>query len=867
MKDHCEKCRLFQQAATPFFEGSGPEGAEIALVLDTPGAASDALGVPLSGELGKLVTAMLELAKIPARHVYVTHSVRCQPSKKAPSVAQNKHCSGFLLEELEKLPNLKIVVTLGSGPLKSLAGNGYAVSRCRGTWVDVTLPSGKEVKVLPTWAPGFIFRNPAAESEMAADFKKLRYPDQQNDTLDSKNYVSVDNEDSRRKFADAVAVLKSDDWMAFDIETTGLDAWAPDANVVCVSFALSTDLDTAYVVPILHSDFPNTELFVLDQVRLCDAVLQSPCRKVAHNGKFDVRYLMTTLGFDEPKNWYWDTRTAAHILDENRAANQGNSLKALALVYTDLGDYSREIKDEELIENLYNAPWVTLKRYACADAEATLRIALAQYAEAEADSMAGLISGLEMDKMMFCLRMEIAGVDIDWGRLPTVTREMEERLSTTLDDLRKVPEVVELEADNYAESNAKKLHDALVRAGLSPDPDSWDEVQRCAADKVINRNAPIPEHRCQFNPNSAAQKAKLLYEYLGINCPLLTDGGSQSVSAKAMTQLRGSLTDYQAAIVDKLERMSKMSKLKSTYIDPLPSYRGVDGRIRSDYQTATTVTGRLSSRSPNMQNIPRGGDDDLGSRDVKQLMIAPEGFVLVACDYAQIEMRLAAIFSQDHKMIDLINGGDIHKYLASQALKRKEEDIDKETRTMAKRVNFGALYGISPQGLVAQGLPLDIAQAFLDTFWAEFKDFRRWSRNVVVTCKQFGYIEGMFGHRRRLPHINSSDKKDAADAERQAINFPIQNAAATITNIAGHMLTNVAGRHKAEIIMQVHDSIVSRVRKTHLAEYLQQKKTIMMHGAIPEVLREASETFPKLVDIEADCQVGRNLYDMEEVEW
>lgn len=868
----CLKCGLYANCNHPFMESAGPDGARVAVVLDAPGDAADRVGQPGIGEYGRIVDEMLAVAGLPRRHVWLTHAVRCHPSRKGgATVAQLKKCSGLLHDELAKLSRLETVITLGAGPLRSVVGRS-AVANVRGTFVPVILSSGRTIHVLPTWSPAFILRNPRARPEMEADFARLK--SKARPSPKPRDYRDLKDDAQWAEFMSVLDESKPTDMLAFDIETTGLNPWADDANVVCVSFSCSSMPGTAWAAPVVHASVDDEpDAWLSAQVQRILDVLDHPVRKATHNGKFDAKYLMVNLGAKVPRNWYWDSRMAAHLLDEERGQTRGNSLKALALVYTDLGDYSKKLRDEEDFSALDEAEWTSLRDYACADADATLRISMAQHQQVIDDGLMTTMMDVEWPKTMLCLSMEMAGIDVDWDALPTVKRGFAEAIAARLEAVRQYPEVVELERRMWYEANAKKLRDALKRAGLSDQPDSWTEEERGKADRVMSRSKEVRRESIEFNPASPQQKAALIYDVLGVRCVEFTDTGKPSTSAKALVQVMGTLNPYQREVIEAVEGYGRLVKVNSTYIEPMESHRGRDGRIRSDYQVSSTVTGRLSSRDPNMQNLPRGDEKQAergyGAHTVKELMVAPPGYLFVSCDYAQIEMRLAAIFSQDAVMVDLINGGDIHKYLASKALGVPEEKITKDIRTMAKRVNFGALYGISVPGLVAQGVDEQMADAFLRTFWKEFRGFSAWADSIKTIARRQGYIVGAYGHKRRLPRINANSVADQAEAERQAVNFPIQNAAATVAAIAGYRLTRIYADSPfdAEVVMQVHDSLVSRVKEDHIEQVLALKKRVMTEEALPYWLRPGNDRYKLLVPIAADCNIGRDLWNTEERKW
>ena len=307
----------------------------------------------------------------------------------------------------------------------------------------------------------------------------------------------------------------------------------------------------------------------------------------------------------------------------------------------------------------------------------------------------------------------------------------------------------------------------------------------------------------QFNINSTQQLGHILFEQLGLP-PVKKTKTGYSTNAEVLEKLRG-----QHAIVDEILEYRQLTKLKSTYVDGLGKVIMPDGRIHTSFQNTVTATGRLSSVEPNLQNIPVR--TELGAQ-LRKMFVAPAGKVLVDADYSQIELRLLACMAGDKAMIDGFNSGeDIHTITASQVFGVPQEEVTPLMRRSAKAVNFGIVYGISAFSL-SQDINVSVAEAkdYMDRYFAHYAGVKTYMDAVVEQAKQAGYVATLFGRRRWVPELKSSNFNMRAFGERVALNAPIQGTAADIIKLA---MIRVRDRLKAEglegrLVLQVHDELI-----------------------------------------------------------
>ena len=309
----------------------------------------------------------------------------------------------------------------------------------------------------------------------------------------------------------------------------------------------------------------------------------------------------------------------------------------------------------------------------------------------------------------------------------------------------------------------------------------------------------------EFNINSPRQLGEVLFDKLGLASKnqKLTSTGQKSTRESELEKLR----DLHPVISDILE-YRELQKLLSTYIDNIPHMVDGGGRLHAHFEQCGTTTGRMSSSNPNLQNIPIR--TDLG-RAIRNAFVAEEGFSIVALDYSQIELRLAAILSGDRKLIGIFkSGGDVHAAVASEVFNVSAEKVDREMRRRAKVINFGILYGMGVNALRANlGTSRTEAQEFYNAYFAKFTGLAEYLEKAKADARRKGYTETLFGRRRSFEGIRSSIPYVRAAAERMAINAPLQGTQADIIKLAMVQIDDflVSNKHDANayLLMQVHD--------------------------------------------------------------
>ena len=316
-----------------------------------------------------------------------------------------------------------------------------------------------------------------------------------------------------------------------------------------------------------------------------------------------------------------------------------------------------------------------------------------------------------------------------------------------------------------------------------------------------------------FNLGSPKQLQEILFEQQGLPVIRKTPKGQPSTAEDVLAELAN---DYElpAVIID----YRGVSKLKSTYTDKLPlMINERTGRIHTSYHQAVAATGRLSSTDPNLQNIPIRTEE---GRRIRRAFVAPEGHVLLAADYSQIELRIMAHLSADKGLLGAFEKEqDVHQATAAEVFETALEDVTPDQRRSAKAINFGLMYGMSAFGLAKQlGISRGEAQEYVDLYFERYPGVKKYMDDIRAQAGEKGYVETVFGRRLYLPEINARNAQRRQYAERSAINAPMQGTAADIIKRAMIDVHEWLGskRPGARMIMQVHDELVFEVEKDKL---------------------------------------------------
>ena len=552
-----------------------------------------------------------------------------------------------------------------------------------------------------------------------------------------------------------VEILKKAPAFAFDTETDSLNNI--DARLIGMSFAV--EVGKAAYIPLRHEYLDAPEQLPVDDVlaALKPILEDESILKIGQNLKFD-RGIMENEGI-ELKGIHFDTMLESYVLNSVSSRHDMDTLaeKHLNHKTTTFEEIAGKGKGQ-LTFNQIEVEQATL--YAAEDADITLLLHQALYPQVEAiPSLKHVYRDIEMPLVPVLSRMERTGVLIDAQVLAVQSQEITQRLA-------------EIEKETFE------------LAGQ------------------------------EFNLSSPKQLQEILFDKLALPVIKKTPKGAPSTNEEVLEELA-----HSHALPRLILEHRGLAKLKSTYTDKLPlMVNGKTKRVHTSYHQAVTATGRLSSRDPNLQNIPVRNEE---GRRIRQAFIARDGFKIVAADYSQIELRIMAHLSQDKGLLDAFaQGKDIHRATASEVFGIPLDEVTSEQRRSAKAINFGLIYGMSAFGLSQQiGVERREAQRYMDLYFERYPGVLDYMERTRQQASAQGYVETLDGRRLYLPEINSKNAIRRKASEREAINAPMQGTAADIIKKAMIVVDNWICNEcpdDVHMIMQVHDELVFEVRESYL---------------------------------------------------
>jgi len=586
-----------------------------------------------------------------------------------------------------------------------------------------------------------------------------------------------------------VGVLSAASQIAFDTETTSTDQM--EAELVGISLAVSEE--GGYYIPVGHQSGEQLKLdVVLDALR--GPLTDPDIPKYGHNLKYD--YIMLARAGLQVTPLSFDSMIAEWLINPD-SRNLG--LKRLAWVR--LNRSMQEI--ESLIgrgRSQVTMAEVSIEdtaRYAVEDAVVVLMLKPILERELDDTGSRDLFQDMEMPLIKVLAGMEMEGIGLDTDFLKKMSSKLEE-------DLQK------LERDIYREVGY------------------------------------------EFNLNSPKQLSQALFKDLGLIPPGRggkTASGYYSTAADVLESLRS-----QHAVPALVLEYREYTKLKSTYVDALQDQVNPrTKRVHTSYNQTGSVTGRIASTDPNLQNIPIR--TELG-RQVRRAFVAEPGWSLIAIDYSQIELRVAAHMAQDKAMLEAFRENkDIHTTTAAAVLNIPPEQVTSDQRRDAKAINFGLIYGMSPYGLTqTTDLTLAEAENFVDTYFQRFPGIKKYLDDIREQARTKGYVETLLGRKRYFPRLaTASNQNEKRREEREAINAPIQGTAADIMKLAMIAVDNALEKSglKARMLLQVHDELVLEAPQEEVM------------GTIELVQSAMEDVYSLEIPLSTEAQYGKDWGSLE----
>ena len=670
--------------------------------------------------------------------------------------------------ELEELNSYKLICPIGAESLKYTAGY-TGVQKYNGVFI--------EKKYLPIMHPNMTIFKPQLNDDIVSAFSKIKpiLDDENVGKEIDKDYQFIETQDQLEKI---LPQYEEVDTIVVDIETTSLSA----RKGVIIGIAMSSREHQGHFVS-LDVVMNNFDYFF-------DLFANKRC--VFHNAKFDMQFMEDSLGFVFDR---WEDTMLLHYCLEESVGTHG--LKPLALRFTDLGDYEKELDDYKktfarrnkikLADFNYGMlPMDILAPYACKDGDATFQL---------------------------------------YNKFKPLVDKSEEFVSlynTILKPATRALKVLERTGGPINLAQLEKL-----------DEEYKIDIEECIEE--ISQHSAVQRferlHKKTFNPNSTMQLRQLFFEIIGLKSKKKTATGAQSVDKEVLQTLEHPLAH---AVLDLREK----SKLSGTYISNIVKGLDKDSRLRSGFNIQGTTSGRLSSSGNlNYQNIPRD------NKDIKKLFKARDGYKIVQCDLGTAEVYYAAVLSNDSFLQQaFIDKLDFHSYVAKQMfnLSCEVSDIKKyypNERQYAKAITFGIMYQAGPAKIAetvnkdaAAGEEITKAQSsqFINKYFREAKSLKRFIDDSNKQIENHAFIYSHFGRKRRLPESKSPNKGVASHAVRSGVNFLVQSVASDI-NLLGviDLIDWVQDNGYADDILTftvVHDSIVSEVREDLIDIYVENAK-------------------------------------------
>jgi uracil-DNA glycosylase family 4 len=846
---NCTLCRLNETTSRVCVLGHGPRRAEVMIIGEAPGANEEKTGELFSGKSGELLEAILEEHGFNRDDIFICNAVSCRPpGNRTPTKGEIKQCKKWLDYQIAMV-DPKYVLLLGNTPLMSITGKA-GITKRRGR------PWEADGRVwLATYHPAFALRDPALrdpdqEAVISRDIKVF------SDIVDfggipEDREVVYRSVVSKQDVKDMLADLYGS--TAFDIETTQLYPWqhmvqdkdtlkwelGKVAKIVSMGFATSRNI---WCLPVFHPQSPWTADELQDIVEQIDERMDD-LTLITQNGKFDMLWMRVHFGVEWEVEF--DTMLAHFLLDENDL----HGLKPMAMKFLGVPDWEIGLQDKQ------GGPWNKHSKYLAHDVFYTrkLRFLLGKLLTKEPD-VRRVFNKILMPCMNLFVDVEFNGVYINQEKFDDAEEYLRGEYNGALQRLK------EWEPEYILDGKGRKQ------------PFNWGSPQQLG--KLLFGDPDDDDDPVPYG--------------LGIEALDKTKGGGDSTSESVLKRI-----DH-PCIADLLKFREAKQQL-SFFIDGWKPFL-VNGRLHPSFKLAGTVTGRLSCENPNLQQVPR-------DPRIRTLIGAPVGWSLIEADLSQIELRIAAELANERAMITAFKTGvDVHWLTALREIARGgglkslvvttaealskgtkltySQSIQillkmgpdaaqgiaaewKEYRKKAKAINFGYLYGMwwKKFKLYARdnyGVTVtdEEAQNSRIAFFDLYPDFPEWHNRQRRHARKYGYVTSLSGRKRRLPaaRMTGDDpitKAKRQEAERQAINSPVQSFANEINLMAAIQLRKEFPRRVLRIVGTVHDAILMEVRDDWVERVYKRTLEIMSR---PDLFDDFDIEME--VPIEAEAKIG-----------
>lgn len=830
----CKKCRLHEAAMHPMLLGRGNLSASVLLFGEAPGKTEDEQGQVFIGKSGQLLQNKINYVDLDC---FISNSCLCRPKDKAggnatPTPTQIELCRPTTIDLILTMKP-RVIVTLGATAMQQLLGFSMNMEISRGKEFYHNI---LDATIIPTYHPAYLLRT--NDSKFMQEFTNdLALAKRISSKPRARRILSVpvsykDRFDIEKYFNE----LRKSESFSVDLETTSLDP--KKGRITDISFCSSAGRG-------VHIEWK----YIADKPELLDLLrdtLASPAEKIFHNADFDMRFLRS-IGIDVPGKVF-DTMLAYHTMTMSYEGGKSAmlyKLKTMAWFMTQEGGYEDVLDDVGGIVGAQEEEEKETKKKKKKDVDQG-----SLFDDTELAKAAGLDPEYNT-RLLYCdkyistakeerLKQLGIGKKAFYSAMDAdVTFRIYKYLKQTIDSLYNYPFY------NITMPLCKtlmRIHENGIMIDI-PYIDAMIAENNEIAESV--KKEFFKEAKYEFNINSTEQLREFMYDKLKlqVNPKYVTTKGKQpSTDEEAIV-----FFSDKKPVLKKILEYRGVNKQTTTYFEGYKKSADEFGRVYPSYLQIGTASGRLSARDPNLQNIPR-------DNRVRNMIIAPPGHKIVISDLSQIELRILAMIADDTNMINAFRSGmDFHAYTAClmfgiplDQFDRKNKDHD-EKRTSSKTINFGIVYQQRAESLAESlGITLEKAQGFMKRFFDAYPKVPVWVEHIKAFARVNGYVETIYGRRRYLPYIRSSESFVREGAERQAVNTPIQSAAGDVcfTGMCRFQNWIDTNEKKTRIIGTVHDSILTEAPDEEVEEI-----SIML----PKIM---TTDIPRItIDIKADVDI------------
>jgi len=868
--EHCDACDLSTACDTVCIMPSVPFKAKMMVIAEFPSFSDDKNGDILSDKYSEVFwTVLTDVIGGDADLVYPTFLVKCKPiSGGKPDNEHVKACLGYLEKEIDAVKPDSILC-LGDTVSKLVCGV-KSLQRERGRVHDLKIGNHK-AKVIPTYTPFYVSKNDRALKPFAEDVQSAYNIAVGFENLEAESNVTIVQDFDQVE--ELIGYIKQTGQVCFDFETTGLDTRADNFKATLLS--MSFQHGSSWVIPLEHHEsiFDRGEVTEIIHLIGREIFANPEIDKIAHNLKFDW-HVAASYGWIDFRGRLDDPMLMHHLLDEDNR----HGLKEL------VGTYLSEYAGYEDAVSKYKWDEIPLKILAIYGGYDTdLDFRLKTFFESwlmEDERLYRIYRNMTIPAMKALWAAEHEGMLIDVDLLEQFIQRAEDLYVIQEEKLRDYMQVQRYEdfrRQELVDEAIEKLEDKITKEKANDKPRLY--LIKRNRDKITDLKVGNVNLYEGVNFNSPAQVGGLLYSRAGFKYKKKFDKRKNEEVAGTGKDVLNELNDGTGFIADLLVLRS-IAKTKSTYLQGIFDRLDSENKIHTSFLLHGTESGRLSSRDPNLQNLPNMAKltSEIAKEVVgmvKKVFIVPKDHTMLQADYSQAELRTIAEFATETNMLNAYNNGvDIHA-LTGANLKGVTLDefvnLPKEEyklyRFRAKAGNFGLIYRMSPEGFVDYAktnysleLTLKESIEYNHTFFDLYPEILTYHAMYIAKAQKFGYVRTLFGRKRHTPDIDHDNGFKRGLDERVAINSPIQGTAGEFTIFAIALLKNRLDR-SVKIVNTVHDSIIFYIPDGILAETLKIIKYTAENLPTKKYFGRELEKIGMVVDMEK----GKvNWKDMEE---